>query len=405
MRFSLFDSGFIRAALTFLALLVATALTALTANGQQLAKVVGSEFSVSRNEAALRLELADGRSVQLALRNNEAFVDGNSIGSVTRGSDFDRAWRDLLNRAMDLPTEQLPQMLLEWEPPASEISGRFTHSIHEVLGQATALDAPAVPVVPLAPGVAPLSDSVTRLVEKITDLERMVDHLESNAVERAQSRSYRRSPFRHITEGLAGVFSILIGYVVLFGIGFLVILFGGRKYIEGVADTARQAPGRSLLVGMAAAFLVFPAYLLGFLALIVSIVGIPAVLLWAPAFPLAVIGACVLGYISVAHAAGESFAERRYYVTDWFKRGNSYYFLISGIGLLLAFFLASQVVHMAGPWLNFISGILIFFGVITTIAAASIGFGAVLISRAGTRPTRSAAMAEEADLFTEEAGV
>ena len=81
---------------------------------------------------------------------------------------------------------------------------------------------------------------------------------------------------------------------------------------------------------------------------------------------LAVLGAGVLGYLGVAHAAGEAFAERRFYVTDWFKRGNSYYFLLTGLGVLLAFFLASQVVHMAGPWLRFISGILIFFGVVTT---------------------------------------
>jgi hypothetical protein len=220
-------------------------------------------------------------------------------------------------------------------------------------------------------------------------------------------RSSRRSnPFRHIAQGLAGIFSILVTYVVLFGIGFAVIFFGGRKYIEGVADTARHAPGRSFLVGLAASFLVVPAFVLGIIALVISVIGIPGLLVWVPGFPVAVVLGVLLGYLGVAHAAGEAFAERRFYVTDWFQRGNSYYFLLSGIGILLALFLASQVVHMAGPWLSFITGILIALGVVTTVAATLTGLGAVLISRAGKQPVRADGTTAERDLFTEEeAGV
>jgi hypothetical protein len=45
---------------------------------------------------------------------------------------------------------------------------------------------------------------------------------------------------------------------------------------------------------------------------------------------------------------------------------------------------------MAGPWLGFINNILNFFGVIVTWAAATIGFGAVLISRGGKRTSEAA---------------
>jgi hypothetical protein len=141
-----------------------------------------------------------------------------------------------------------------------------------------------------------------------------------------------------------------------------------------------------MLVGLAAGFLVIPAFILGIIALVISIVGIPGLLVWVPGYPVAVALALMLGYLGVAHAAGEALAERRFYMSDWFERGNSYYFLLSGLGLLLAAFLASQVVHMAGPWLGFIKGILAFFGFAVTFAALCTGLGAVLLSRGGHSP-------------------
>jgi hypothetical protein len=60
---------------------------------------------------------------------------------------------------------------------------------------------------------------------------------------------------------------------------------------------------------------------------------------------------------------------------------------------------------MAGPWLRVISGLLTFLGVVTTGVAVVIGFGAVLISRAGSRPVGTDGLAEEQDLFAEEASV
>jgi hypothetical protein len=139
---------------------------------------------------------------------------------------------------------------------------------------------------------------------------------------------------------------------------------------------------------------------------VISVIGIPGLLVWVPGFPVAVVLALLLGYLGVAHAAGEAFAERRFYVTDWFQRGNSYYFLLSGIGILLALFLASQVVHMAGPWLDVIRGILIFLGFSTTAVVVLVGLGAVMVSRGGKNPVRADGTTADRDLFSEEeAGV
>jgi hypothetical protein len=370
------------------------------ASAQDLAPVISSEFSMSGAEAAMQLELQGGRRLEVALRRGVAYVDGNAVGDAARGSPLDRQWRELLQQAMDASPDQLPRLLFEWSSDAGPVGA----TIDQALDSALLVGADALQAANAADAAIPNSDSVARLVERIAELEAVAREREQRVVVERPSRN--RNPFRHITEGLAGIFSILVAYTVLFGIGFGVIVFGGRKYIEGVADTARHATGRSFLVGLAASFLVVPAFVLGIIALIISVVGIPGLLVWVPGFPVAFVLALLLGYLGVAHAAGEAFAERRFYVTDWFQRGNSYYFLLSGIGILLALFLASQVVHMAGPWLRAINAILIFLGFMSTLTVVVTGFGAVLISRGGKLPVRADGTIAERDLFTEEeAGV
>jgi hypothetical protein len=389
--------------------MLGTALLPLSAAAQQstaTAEVQSSEFSISRESAVLRLELADGRTLEVAVRDGGAYVDGQRVGDAPRGGPLDRSWRDLLNRGMDASSAELPQLLTAWSAPGatgSRMADMLTTSL-SAADAGTDMSADAV----VAPGV-PTSDSVARLVERIAELEQAVQRADRRSTrvvaDGPERRTSTRNPLRYVTEGLAGVFSLLVTYVVLFAIAFGVIVFGGRRYIEGVGDTARHATMRSLLVGLAATFLVVPAFILGMIALVISIVGIPALLVWAPGFPVAVVLGVLLGYLGVAHAAGEAVAERRFYVRDWFQRGNSYYFLLSGLGVLLAFFLASQVVYMGGPWLRVISGLLTFLGVVTTGIAVIIGFGAVLISRAGSRPVGPGGIVEEQDLFAEEAGV
>jgi hypothetical protein len=166
------------------------------------------------------------------------------------------------------------------------------------------------------------------------------------------------------------------------------------------ATDAAAPPVPAASNGMAIAALV-----LGIVALAISIIGIPALLVWLPGFPVAVALAALLGYIAIAHAAGESFSERRFSHEPWYQRSNSYYFIVVGFGLLMAFFVASHIVQMAGPWLGFLRGMLAFFGGVITAVALATGFGAVLISRGGTRPVRDAATMAEPDLFREEAGV
>jgi hypothetical protein len=371
-------------------------------------RIRSSEIAVSRQEASLELELDDGRTVELALRDGDILLDGDAVASAPRGSPLDRAWRALLNEAIDSPTNQLPALLAGWDAPDTADGDRLESLLRQALEgvEITAPDAAAS-----AEQDVPMSDSVTRLLDRIGELESMVDEFEETReaapqviIDRDRGGAGFLRPLRHIANGLAGILSILVVYGVLFGIGFVTIFFGGRRFIEGVADTARRATTRSLLVGLAASFLLVPAFILGIIALAISIVGIPALFLWIPLFPVAACAALLLGYLAVAHAAGESLAERRFYATDWFKRGNSYYFMMTGLGLLVALFIASQVISMAGPWLGFLSGTLAALGMVVTWAALSIGLGAALISRGGTRPVRVGGGGEP-EIFAEETSV
>ena len=68
--------------------------------------------------------------------------------------------------------------------------------------------------------------------------------------------------------------------------------------------------------------------------------------------------AILLGFLGVAHSAGEAWAERQYNGGEWFSRANSYYFMAAGLALMSALFIAANVITMAGPWLGFLNNIL-----------------------------------------------
>jgi hypothetical protein len=399
---------------------LAAALTLIPAGvaGQEAdgGRVVSSEIAVSRDAAELRLELDDGRRINLQLAADRSVRLNNArIGTYERRGALDTSWRQLLQEAMDAPTGELPALLTGWEAPpaAGEVGDRMRREL-------AALAVPATPQTPAADLPADATDTIQRLNQRIRALERVLEDpaalegledLEALdipalrdlriSLERDLRRQIRdelraelgretrqrpaRSPFRHITRGITGIFSTLMAYAVLVGLGFLAVFFG-RAHLETIADTARHSTVRAGLVGLAGSFLVLPAFILGMLALAISIVGIPLLLVYIPLFPLAVVVAAVGGYLAVAHGAGEALAERRFRGTEWFTRANSYYYVVTGVGLLLVLFLAAHIITMAGPWLGFLQGLLKFLAIMVTWVAFMIGFGAFLLTRGGTRP-------------------
>lgn len=392
-----------------LALLVAGTATSLAAQEAPQAptrpasEILASEVELSRGAAELRLELEEG-DLDIALRDGEVLVDGERIGEFTRSDALDRSWRDLLTRAMDTPNDELAALLAAWSPPSGAGVGGLLDRTLETL-RANDDDDVSVDVIVNDEVAAIETEVVGRLQSRIEELEAMVDDLEDESSVQVQFGPDRRewdNPLRAVGRGLSGMLATVALYVVLVVLAFGLVYFG-RSYLEGVADTARHYTLRSWAVGFAATFLAVPAYVLGIVALAISIVGIPLLLAWIPLFPVAIALAAMLGYIGVAHASGEALAERRLSGSEWYSKGNSFYYVLTGLGLLLIVFLAAHFIEMAGAWLGFLHGLLMFLGVVITWAAFTIGFGAVLLSRAGTRPLmRDGVTREAAPAFEEE---
>lgn len=197
------------------------------------------------------------------------------------------------------------------------------------------------------------------------------------------SRSGGFNPFRGIFRAIGGLIENMVGIFFLGLVGMGIVAFAPTN-LDTVAETARRAPGRAAMVGVAGTFLLIPVWVLGAIALAVSIVGIPVMIAWLPLFPLAAFAAAVFGYVAVARNVGEWLADSGYRYTDWIRKSNPVHTIVGGVVGLTLFFIAANVLQ-AIPFFGFFRGLLQAAGVLATIAAVQIGFGAVLLTRAGRR--------------------
>jgi hypothetical protein len=190
-----------------------------------------------------------------------------------------------------------------------------------------------------------------------------------------------------IASAIGELLKNLLTFLVLCVLGVLVVHFQGNR-MEVVATTARRAPTRSVVVGLAGGFLLFPVWVVGAVALAISIIGIPVLLVWLPLFPIAAGLAALLGYFAVARNVGEWVADQEYRGLEWIRGSNSFYTVVAGIGALMLPCVASNLVSALG--IPLLAGALGFLGSMVTLAAAIVGLGAVLLTRGGRiRPHES----------------
>ena len=209
----------------------------------------------------------------------------------------------------------------------------------------------------------------------------------------ARQAEARARPFRYITSGLSGLFGDVFWLAVILAVGTVVVHFAGDR-LQNVADVVRSAPGRAALVGLAGGFLILPVWVLGGLALLVSIIGIPLLIVWLPLFPLAALLAHGLGYLAVASVIGEWLARKGVPALDRFRPSNQLHALAVGLAALVLPSAFSHVAEMGGPSLgSFLSGLFTLVAVAIAMIALMLGFGAVLLTGAGrtSDPDRMAA--------------
>lgn len=354
---------------------LAPAVVAQEAATEQADSVVGASIETSDDDAILHLELSDGRSVTMGLRDGGVFVDADRIGDYERGDELSSSWRELLGKAAALGTPGMVAALRGWQAPGGPVAGALATRLKDALvGVVAPAGSAAAGAVDFAAGQAD-SDSIDRLVARIEQLEN-----ERRDVRESRHDAFgpMRSFLDNFLDGLGSLIATLVTYGVLLAIGWVGVYFANLR-MERISDVIRRDGVRAGLIGIAAAFLALPVYIVGMLGLVISIVGIPLLLAWAPLFPFALVLATFVGYLAAARAMGESIVERHFTGADWYERANAFYYVAAGLGLLLAPFAIAALLQMTGGLLNWLSGLFFALGIMLNIVVCTIGFGGALI--------------------------
>ena len=331
-------------------------------------QVTSATISVGTHDAMLELDLASGASRVVDLKAGALYLDGRQAGSYAVGGPLERSWRRLLADAGSLDTPHLLAAVREWR--VEGLAGSDLAMQQRIEAQLAPL-MPAAPVPPPALGVAPAAESVTQPAAPAAAVA---------APQVAAPASPAPAVPSAVQTLFADVKNVVAMFVALAMIGFGMVFFA-RRYVEVVADTASGAFGRSLVVGLLGQLLVLPTLAMLIVGLIFTIVGILLLPFAIIAFVIAVCAAALGGYLAVAHAVGETVSRRRMANGAFVRSPNAYGYLFTGLVGLLGPWAAVALFSWAGP----VVYVLTAAAFVATWLAATVGFGAVLLSRAGLR--------------------
>jgi len=174
-------------------------------------------------------------------------------------------------------------------------------------------------------------------------------------------------------------------FVVLSVIGLLTLLLT-RTNLETVAERVRADFSRAFLIGLLGEFALLPALVLSLVVLAITIIGIVLIPFAIIAYLLAAAGLLALGFLAMAYVTGASVLERGASPAP-VRQAPAGYVLLLGLSLYFGFWVLGALFTWAG-----ILGVLLrLVAAAVTWVAVTVGFGAALLSRGGTRtPTGSA---------------
>lgn len=165
--------------------------------------------------------------------------------------------------------------------------------------------------------------------------------------------------------------------VMLLLIGIGVLMFAGN-YLEGVTAELERNFTRALWIGLAGQLALVPALLVLCVALALTLIGILLVPFAVVAVVLATAGMVTLGYLAVARVAGMSLTRRPPGLST---RGQSLRALVVGLSVLVGVWILASGLG----WVPIAGWALRGFAFAISWVAATAGFGAAILSRAGTR--------------------
>jgi len=189
--------------------------------------------------------------------------------------------------------------------------------------------------------------------------------------------------------------SLAVGwYLVLAAIGLAVVLFA-RGNLETISDRIRSDFTRSFLYGLAGQLLLVPALLISIVALAITVIGIILIPFAIVGFCLAVAGGLALGFIAMSFVLGDAAMRWRGAAVGG-GRAQLLQFLLIGLSIYLVLWVVGGAVGGFGA----LGGLVRFIVTVLTWVALTVGFGATLASRGGTRSRLSAEL-EEPELADE----
>jgi MFS family permease len=190
--------------------------------------------------------------------------------------------------------------------------------------------------------------------------------------------SEHHSRLEHSLWRLIGAISM---FVTLLVIGISLVVFARSKFAV-VADTVAHSFGRSFLVGLIGQSMLLPTFGIVIVGLILSVVGILLLPFVIVAYILMALLGLAGGYLAVAYVLGKSYA-RRHLPPDAAPEQLSFRTVVFGLAILFSPWIARALFGWV-PVLGSLIWALAFFATWILMTA---GFGAVLLSRGGTRTT------------------
>lgn len=164
---------------------------------------------------------------------------------------------------------------------------------------------------------------------------------------------------------------IRIAFILFIGI---VVISVFPKHVNKVKEKTKHEFLKSGLVGLAAQILALPVFIL----LIITIIGIPVALLVEP---LLILAALILGFTGASLFIGEKLQEH-----TSLKPDTRIMTLVIGILAVELVSLTARVMRIFGDIFSPFAWILTFLGVLIVYVVITVGFGASILTRLGTRP-------------------
>jgi hypothetical protein len=171
------------------------------------------------------------------------------------------------------------------------------------------------------------------------------------------------------TKVVVGTFGVLL--VVALG----VLLFAGPNLRE-VVETVELRFARAFWVGLAGQLLILPGLVVLCIALALTLIGILLIPFAIVAYAVAIAGIVTLGFFAVAQLIGGAVWRGR----DSSERARAFGTLVVGIAIFFGLWLLAGLL----VWAPMAATVIRAAAVAATWAAATLGLGAAILSRAGT---------------------